>query len=77
MSRAQLPVLKDAPLLVAVTDACGAAGSTVISPPAAMVPDTAPSPNRCRVRKVTDDRAGSRRYRPAGGTPLRWVGALE
>jgi hypothetical protein len=75
-SRARFPVLNDAALMVAFTATCAASGSTVISPlVTAMVPDTAPSPNRCRVRKVTKEWPGSKRYRPTGGTPFRCVAA--
>jgi hypothetical protein len=58
-SRVRLPVLKDGASRVAITVA-GGAGSMVISPETTcIVPDTAPRPNRCRVRKVTDERPGS------------------
>lgn len=39
-------------------------------------PGHRPRPNRCRVRKVTDERAGSTRYRPAAGTLTRRVEVL-
>jgi hypothetical protein len=68
-SRARFPLLKEAALMVAVTVACGTAGSMLISPLAmAIVAVTVPSPNRCRVRTVTTVVPGSRRYRPAAGT---------
>jgi hypothetical protein len=57
-----------------VMSASGTAGSTTISPPMiGIVPFTPARPNRCRVRKATDESAGSSRYRPAVGTSVCFV----
>jgi hypothetical protein len=70
-SRLVLPVLIAATSRVTVTSASRTAGSRTMSPPTiGTVPFTPARPNRCRVRKVTDENAGSSRYRPAAGTPI-------
>src|SRR5690606_27813651 len=62
---------------VTATAVSGPAGSTTTSPAAiGTVPFTRASPKRCRVRKVTDERTGSSRYRPFAGVSMRSLRVL-